>query len=67
MNNMATASLHTRGNILTNSRCPPKSHIENVISVFRDTNSFFHEVDTCTREIRLEAQDIIFRGHEPSV
>jgi hypothetical protein len=35
MNNIATASLHTRGNIFTNSRWPPKSHIENVISVFR--------------------------------
>ena len=35
MNSIATASLQTRGSILTNSRCPPRSHIENVISVFR--------------------------------
>lgn len=35
MNRMATASLHTRGSILTNSRCPPRSQIEKVISVLR--------------------------------
>jgi hypothetical protein len=35
MNKIATASLQTSGNILTNSRWPPRSHIENVISVFR--------------------------------
>lgn len=35
MNNMATASLHTRGSMLTNSRWPPRSHMEKVISVFR--------------------------------
>ena len=32
---MATASLHTNGNILTNSRWPPKSHIEKVMVVRR--------------------------------
>ena len=35
MKRMATASLQTRGSMLTNSRCPPRSQIENVISVFR--------------------------------
>lgn len=35
MKSIATASLQTSGSILTNSRCPPRSHIENVISVFR--------------------------------
>lgn len=35
MNKIATASLQTRGNMLTNSRCPPRSQIEKVISVFR--------------------------------
>lgn len=35
MNKMATASLQTRGSMLTNSRCPPRSQIEKVISVFR--------------------------------
>ena len=35
MNRIATASLHTSGSMLTNSRCPPRSHIEKVISVFR--------------------------------
>jgi hypothetical protein len=35
MNSMATASLHTSGNMFTNSRCPPRSQIEKVISVFR--------------------------------
>ncbi len=35
MNRMATASLQTNGSILTNSLCPPRSQIENVISVFR--------------------------------
>ena len=35
MKNMVTASLQTRGNMLRNSRCPPRSHILNVISVFR--------------------------------
>jgi len=34
MKKMATASLHTSGSILKNSRCPPKSHILKVISVF---------------------------------
>ena len=33
MKRMATASLQTRGNMLTNSRWPPKSHIEKVIVV----------------------------------
>src|SRR5215472_2345103 len=28
MNKMATASLQTRGSMLTNSRCPPKSQME---------------------------------------
>ena len=35
MNSSATASLQTRGSMLTNSRWPPKSQIENVISVLR--------------------------------
>ena len=35
MKRMATASLQTRGSILTNSLWPPKSQIEKVISVFR--------------------------------
>ena len=35
MNKMATASLQTSGSIFTNSRCPPKSQIENVIVVRR--------------------------------
>ncbi|KAG5220292.1 hypothetical protein IMY05_C4628000900 [Salix suchowensis] len=35
MKRMATASLHTNGNMLTNSRCPPRSHIENVMVVLR--------------------------------
>lgn len=35
MNNMATASLHTSGSMFTNSRCPPRSQIENVIVVRR--------------------------------
>lgn len=35
MNSSATASLHTSGSMLTNSRWPPRSQIENVISVFR--------------------------------
>jgi hypothetical protein len=35
MNRIATASLHTKGNIFTNSRCPPRSHIENVMVVRR--------------------------------
>ena len=35
MKSMATASLHTRGSMLTNSRWPPRSQIENVISVLR--------------------------------
>lgn len=35
MNKMATASLQTRGSMLTNSRWPPRSQIEKVISVLR--------------------------------
>lgn len=35
MNRIATASLQTSGSILTNSRWPPKSHIENVMVVRR--------------------------------
>lgn len=35
MKSMATASLQTRGSMLTNSRWPPRSQIEKVISVFR--------------------------------
>ena len=35
MKRMATASLQTSGSMLTNSRCPPRSQIEKVISVFR--------------------------------
>src|SRR5690625_1470854 len=35
MKSMATASVHTRGSMLTNSLWPPRSHIEKVISVFR--------------------------------
>jgi hypothetical protein len=35
MNKIATASLHTSGNMFTNSRWPPKSHIENVMVVRR--------------------------------
>jgi hypothetical protein len=35
MKRIATASLQTRGSMLTNSRCPPRSHIEKVISVLR--------------------------------
>jgi hypothetical protein len=34
MKSMATASLQTSGNMFTNSRWPPRSQIENVISVF---------------------------------
>jgi hypothetical protein len=40
MNSIATASLHTRGNMLTNSRCPPRSQIENTICVFRMETHF---------------------------
>ena len=35
MNKIATASLQTSGSIFTNSRWPPRSQMENVISVFR--------------------------------
>lgn len=35
MKRMATASLQTSGSIETNSRWPPRSQIENVISVLR--------------------------------
>ena len=35
MKSMATASLQTRGSMLTNSRWPPRSQIEKVISVLR--------------------------------
>lgn len=35
MNRMATASLHTKGSMFTNSRCPPRSQIENVMVVLR--------------------------------
>ena len=35
MNSSATASLQTSGSMLTNSRWPPRSQIENVISVLR--------------------------------
>ena len=35
MKRIATASLHTRGSIFTNSRWPPRSQIENVIVVRR--------------------------------
>ena len=35
MKRIATASLQTRGSILTNSLWPPRSQIEKVISVFR--------------------------------
>lgn len=35
MKRMATASLQTRGSMLTNSRWPPRSHIENVMVVLR--------------------------------
>lgn len=40
MNKIATASLHTRGNILTNSRWPPRSQSENVIDVRRTVMVF---------------------------
>jgi hypothetical protein len=33
MKRIATASLHTRGSMFTNSLCPPRSHIENVMVV----------------------------------
>ena len=35
MKRMATASLQTRGSMFTNSRWPPRSQIEKVISVLR--------------------------------
>src|SRR6266700_3432507 len=35
MNKMATASLQTSGSMFTNSRCPPRSQMENVIVVRR--------------------------------
>ena len=35
MNRIATASLHTKGSMLTNSLCPPRSQIENVMVVRR--------------------------------
>jgi len=35
INRIATASLHTRGSMLTNSRWPPKSQMENVMVVRR--------------------------------
>jgi hypothetical protein len=51
MNKMATASLQTRGNIFTNSRCPPKSHIENVM-VVRRTEIVFSMKLTPERDVR---------------
>ena len=52
MKNIATASLQTSGSILKNSRCPPRSQILNVISVFRSTIVFsrkFTPIKKCKR------------------
>ena len=40
MNSSASASLHTSGSIIANSRWPPRSQIENVISLFRSAIVF---------------------------
>ena len=52
MNRIATASLHTRGNIFTNSRCPPRSQRENVMDVRRTVMVFSMKLTPVRRERR---------------
>ena len=56
MKRIATASLQTKGSMFTNSLCPPKSHIENVI-VVRRTEMVFSMKLTPINEDVLEIQE----------
>ena len=56
MKRIATASLHTKGSMFTNSLCPPKSHIENVI-VVRRTEMVFSMKLTPMKEGVLQLQE----------
>lgn len=53
MNRMATASLQTSGSMLTNSRWPPKSHIENVMVVRRTDIVFSMKLTPAAQLIRM--------------
>ena len=49
MKRMATASLQTSGSMFTNSRWPPRSHIENVIVVRRTEMVFSMKLTPVSR------------------
>jgi hypothetical protein len=66
MKKVATASLHTSGNMLKNSLCPPKSQMLNVISVLRSVIVFSmkftpdaHESKQCQAVVNLLAQHVL--------
>jgi hypothetical protein len=56
MKRIATASLQTKGSMFTNSLCPPKSQIENVI-VVRRTEMVFSMKLTPMKEDMLKPQE----------
>jgi hypothetical protein len=60
MNRIATASLHTNGSMFTNSRWPPKSHIEKVM-VVRRTEIVFSIKLTPTRSQDRGRKHISFK------
>lgn len=61
MNNIATASLQTKGSILTNSRCPPRSQMEKVISVFRIEMVFSMKLTPVSSAIDVRETHAVFR------
>ncbi len=63
MNRMATASLHTNGSMFTNSRWPPKSQMENVISVLRIEMVFSMKLTPISVSLRLLVLLIGFPSH----
>lgn len=65
MNRIATASLQTSGSMFTNSRWPPKSHIENVISVLRIEIVFSMKltpVENCQQPIKKEPRSMTYQA-----
>jgi hypothetical protein len=67
MNRIATASLQTSGSMLTNSRWPPKSHIENVMVVRRTEIVFSMKLTPAAQLIKMAKRDTRDNGSPPSV
>ena len=66
MNRIATASLQTSGSMFTNSRCPPRSQMENVM-VVRRTEIVFSMKLTPDNDCKERKTDQRNRKQVPSV